>query len=491
MIAPEDARAGKEIRQRVTRQTALTQKSAPGSASQPPGGKILIHTAFNWEHNVGNDDRAVNWMTNRPAVSSPRPHVPTLRGSLSLRVLGALGVGALLYFGHAAFVPVALAALLALILMGPVEALHRLGLPRGLGALAVLVLLATLIGTTINLLWTPAQNWWAAAPTTLKTIERKVRPLSQFMTRVEALTNRADQLAETGSSAARIVERATSTNPPVVVEVPNGEMSTSPARPPIAVTLFDHTRTVVMGVVTVLMLLLFLLAGGPPMLARMSAALSSDLQSTHTLQVITAVRTELSRYYGGLALINIGLGLATAGVMLLLGMPNPLLWGACAGVLNFIPYVGSATTLVLLSVVAFVTFPDVGRVALVAASYLVLATLEGQLVQPLVIGRRLELNPMIVFLALWFGGWFWGVAGVVMAVPALLAFKVVSASSAHGSPMAEFLSPNDGQLRRIPAAAAAIASRSGLKGSAVAARKGDAEGSARTGRGIDLETGVQ
>jgi len=174
----------------------------------------------------------------------------------------------------------------------------------------------------------------------------------------------------------------------------------------------------------------------------MSSALASDLKSNHTLRVITAVRTELSRYYGGLAMINIGLGAATAGAMALLNMPNPLLWGAVAGVLNFIPYVGSATMLLLLLIVAFVTFSGLGHVALVGASYLALATIEGQIVQPLIIGRRLDLNPMIVFLALWFAGWFWGVAGIVMAVPALVSLKVVAAHSRRGRPLTEFLGPN-------------------------------------------------
>ena len=90
-----------------------------------------------------------------------------------------------------------------------------------------------------------------------------------------------------------------------------------------------------------------------------------------------------------------------------LGMPNPLLWGALAGVLNFIPYVGSATTLIVLTIVAFVSFDGFGRVLAVAATYLGLATIEGQTVQPLLVGQRLKLNPIIVFLALWFGGWFW------------------------------------------------------------------------------------
>jgi predicted PurR-regulated permease PerM len=411
--------------------------------------------------------------------------------STSMRILAALAIGALLYFAHAAFVPIALAALFALILVGPVEALHRLGLPRSIGAIAVMTLLGCLIGATVNLLWTPAQSWWAGAPTTLRIIERKVRPISQFMSRVEALTSRADQLAEASAPPARASERsAPNGSPPVVAEVPGGELAPQPAHAPMAVLIFDQTRNMVIGLVTVVMLMLFVLAGGPPMLARMSAALASDLQATHMLRVITAVRTELSRYYGGLALINFGLGLATAGVMALLGMPNVLLWGAIAGVLNFIPYVGSATTLVLLTVVAFVTFPNGGHVALVAACYLGLATIEGQVVQPLVIGRRLELNPMIVFLALWFGGWFWGVAGIVMAVPTLVALKVVSANSLNGSPLAEFLSPNEGQLRRLPVAAAAMAARSGLPGLGAAARKGDAESRAGAARAVERETRV-
>jgi predicted PurR-regulated permease PerM len=165
--------------------------------------------------------------------------------------------------------------------------------------------------------------------------------------------------------------------------------------------------------------------------------------------VIQALRTELSRYYGGLALVNLGLAAATAGAMALLGMPNPLLWGTVAGLLNFIPYVGSTTTLLLLTVVAFVTFSSPGHAALVTASYLVIATIEGQLVQPLVVGRRLDLNPIMVFLALWFAGWFWGVAGVIIAVPALVSLKVVAANSAHGQPLVEFLSPNKPLLKPL------------------------------------------
>jgi len=272
--------------------------------------------------------------------------------------------------------------------------------------------------------------------------------VSQFMNRLELLTSRAGQLAETAAAPpTRGPERAGENSE----NVPAEAAPVASARPPIAVLIFDQTRSVAISIVTVVMLMVFLLAGGPPMLARMSAALASDLQLSHTLRVINDVRSELSRYYGGLALINIGLGSATAALMTLLHMPNPLLWGAVAGVLNFIPYVGSATTLVLLTVVAFVTFNSPGHIALVPASYLGLATIEGQVAQPLVIGRRLELNPIIVFLALWFGGWFWGVPGIIMAVPTLVAIKVAASASKRGEPLITFLSPNSVAMRRFTA----------------------------------------
>ncbi|MEO8309084.1 MAG: AI-2E family transporter, partial [Pseudomonadota bacterium] len=157
--------------------------------------------------------------------------------------------------------------------------------------------------------------------------------------------------------------------------------------------------------------------------------------------VIEAVRREVGRYYATIALINLGLGIATGLVMWALGMPNPVLWGAVAAVFNFIPYAGSATTLVVLTIVAFVSFDDIRTVLFVAGSYLALATIEGQVVQPLLVGQRLVLNPIIVFLTLWFSGWLWGIAGIVMAVPLLVTLKVVAQHSERGKPLLEFLSP--------------------------------------------------
>jgi predicted PurR-regulated permease PerM len=132
---------------------------------------------------------------------------------------------------------------------------------------------------------------------------------------------------------------------------------------------------------------------------------------------------------------------------MLLGLPNPFLWGTVAAVLNFVPYVGSATTLLILTVVALVSFNGVGRIAAVVASYLALATIEGQVVQPLFVGHRLEINPLLVFLAVWFGGWMWGIAGITIAVPGLVALKVAAEHSERGQPLVEFLSPGGAKFK--------------------------------------------
>jgi predicted PurR-regulated permease PerM len=123
-------------------------------------------------------------------------------------------------------------------------------------------------------------------------------------------------------------------------------------------------------------------------------------------------------------------------------MPNPFLWGTMAAFLNFIPYAGATTTLVVLTIVAIISFDGLGHVVAVAGSYLAIATIEGQFVQPLLVGRRLQLNPMLVFLALWLGGCFWGIAGIILATPTLAALKVVASHAAGGQQLLDFLSPH-------------------------------------------------
>lgn len=340
---------------------------------------------------------------------------------LKLIVAGAIGL--LLYFAHVAFVPVALALLISLVLSGPVEALHHWHVPRALSAALILAGLLGGVAALGNYLSEPAQQWFNAAPHTIRLIEKKIRPVAQVMTRIDNLRNSAGSIGSGAKSAA------------VPLAVP-----AAPEETPILI--FDATRGVVIGAATVIILTLFLLAGGPPMLARMASALTSDVKRGHIIVVIEKVRREVGRFYVTSALINAGLGLATALAMMWCGMPSPFLWGTLVALLNFIPYAGPTISLLVLTLVAIVSFEGLGRVFAVAGSFLVLTTIEGQFIQPWLVGRRLQLNPMLVFLALWFGGLFWGIAGIILATPSLAALKVIAEHARGGQPLLDFLSPH-------------------------------------------------
>src|SRR5580704_12326516 len=338
-------------------------------------------------------------------------------------------IGGLLYVAHAAFIPVALAMLAALILSSPVEALFRLGLPRGLSALLILIAALAAVAGLVALIWTPSQQWYASAPHTLSVIQRKFTPVARLMSHIEQLTDRAGKV---GAPLA----------PPEPTAVAVPQQSTSRI---LLSTVGDAT----IGLATFVIITLFLLAGGPPMVARMTAAFFDHLKAHHVQGYIEKLRAEVGHFYVTTAFINLGLGIATTLVMMAWGMPTPYLWGAVAALLSFIPYAGATATLLVVTLVAIVSFDGLGHAAGVALSYLGLAVIEGQIVQPLLVGRRMDVNPLLIFLGLWFGGIFWGIAGVILATPILVALKVIAQNAHDGESMMQFLGPNDPAPARI------------------------------------------
>ncbi len=338
-------------------------------------------------------------------------------------ILGALGV--LLFEAHAAFIPVALALLFALVLSGPVEALHKHGFPRSLSAGLILVLALGAMAGIVELMWTQAQDWFAKAPQKLLIIQQEIGPAARFMNHLDELRKNAGNVGAIGHAP---------------IGAASTPLITGESAPAL---ILGATGTVLVGGLGFVIVTLFLLAGGPPMLARMTAAFVDNLNASHVLHIIESVRAEVGRFYVTTTVINVGLGLATAGSMMAWGMPTPFLWGGLAAILNYIPYAGAVTTLIVVTLVAFVSFNTLGHVLGVAGTYVLLATIEGQIVQPLLVGRRLEVNPLLIFLALWFGGIFWGIAGIILATPSLVALKVIAENATSGKAMMEFLGPND------------------------------------------------
>jgi predicted PurR-regulated permease PerM len=321
-------------------------------------------------------------------------------------------------------VPVLFAIFLALILSPVVEFLANHRVPRIVAATLVMALLLALVGAAVSATWKPARGWLDTAPATFDELERKLRPVIRFIAKVESVSTQAERMTAPDPASH---EEPT----PVAVE-PKG--------------FVESTQEWVIAIVSMLFLALFLLAtdiaalgrDGPPGTPWSGAG-----------SVFLRVRSELGRYFGAVTLSNIVLGVATTVTMYWLEMPNPLLWGVIAFLFNFIPYAGSATTLLLLTAVALVSFDGVARALWVAGVYLLLTTLEGQVLQPVLVGRRLDIRPPVVLLGLWFGGWLWGVAGIALAMPVLVSVKAAAQEIAR-SRSAQEIAP-DAETVRIRA----------------------------------------
>jgi predicted PurR-regulated permease PerM len=331
----------------------------------------------------------------------------------ALWILAAAACVAMLRLGRDLLIPLLLAVLLALILSGVVERLRRIGIPRALSALLLLLVLGAVTVGMVDALSNQAHHWIESAPRVLSTIEHRVRPAQLVVRQVDAITRRARAIAGTDAKDSVVSVGAT----PAVT----------------AAEVISGTGALAGEIAVGMALALLMLAAGPAALGGMVAALIPEWRAASVVRIIDAVRAEVGRYYGTLALINIGFGLVVGVMMGLFGMPNPVLWGAMAGVLNFVPYLGCALTLTLLTLVSLVSFDALGHTVLVAVSFLVVAGFEGHIIEPLFFGRRFNLSPIVILIALWVGGWMWGIAGVVFTMPTLVAINAATAHRRRGS----------------------------------------------------------
>ena len=157
------------------------------------------------------------------------------------------------------------------------------------------------------------------------------------------------------------------------------------------------------------------------------------------IKVSRGIQQELSDYLRTVTLINATLGLAVGVCLWLMDVPNPELWGTLVAINNFAPYVGAITSAVVLSVVGIVTFDTLVDAAMVPGVFILLTSLEGMVLTPLILGRRMSLNPLVVFLSVFFWGWLWGVPGALIAVPLMSSLKVVLSHIDSTRPIAALL----------------------------------------------------
>ena len=189
-----------------------------------------------------------------------------------------------------------------------------------------------------------------------------------------------------------------------------------------------------------IILAVFLLASGDMFYEKLVRILPNLTARKQALHIVYAIETEVSTYVLTLSAINAGLGLAVAVTFQALGMPSPYLWGILVFVLNFVPYVGAFLALILISFFAVISFDTIGHAMLVPLSFLAWSLLESEIVQPQIMGRKFEMNAVVILLFLAFWSWLWGIAGAAIAVPALISLKIFCSHMDSLSGLGEFLS---------------------------------------------------
>lgn len=309
-----------------------------------------------------------------------------------------------LYFARDFFLPVLLAFLLALMLTPIVRFLKKRGVPEALSATLLVFASMVSTGTAGYLLSGPVVELVNNAPQIGRQLSDRMedfrRPFERFM----EVSRQVDEVAETTGETD--VQRVVVSQPGIVSRAAGNLLS---AGTTAAITF---------------VLSLFILASGTMFYEKIIQSFTRMSEKKRALRVVYDVEREVSRYLLTISLINACLGAVIAAGLWVIGMPMPFVFGAAAALLNFLPYVGSAMTIILVAVISVVTF-DSFAFAMVAPLFVMTCTItEGNMITPLVVGRRLEINAVAIFIAVAFWSWLWGFVGALIAVPLLVIIKV-------------------------------------------------------------------
>ncbi len=324
-----------------------------------------------------------------------------------------------LFVGRDFFVPVVLSFLFALTLSPIVRFLTKRGMPSPISATLLVVVSGGAIALGGYLLSGPVMQLIDEAPGIGSKLTERVQQLRGPLELLMQISSQIDSVTDTVSEAGVVK---------VAVQQP-GILSQA------AGTLLSFATTTAI----VFVLSLFLLASGTMFYEKIVQSFSRLTDKKRALRVVYDVEREISRYLLTVSLINVGLGTVIGIGLWFIGMPTPFLWGVMAALLNFLPYIGALATVVVVAVISIVTFDTLGY-ALIAPAFVVTCNaLEGQIVTPLIVGRRLELNAVAIFIAVAFWSWLWGFIGALIAVPLLVVMKVFCDHFERLQPLGNFL----------------------------------------------------
>ncbi|HET6525885.1 AI-2E family transporter [Sphingopyxis sp.] len=337
-------------------------------------------------------------------------------------ILGAafcLGLPFALQAGAEFFLPLTAAIVIAIALVPLLEWLERRGLPSALAAFLALATFLAIINAALAIIVVPATGWFARIPESIPRIQSNLAPLIDFYSTLQRFVDRTLMSVASGTEAT--AQAVAATAPTSVVDY---FISSAPSA---AIQLFFAV-----------LVIFFFLAGWTRLRKGTIRRRGSFDGAMQTARVIQNVVDATADYLATITMINAILGLSVALLLWALGMPSPFMWGGIVSICNFVPYLGPIVAAVLLGFGGLMTFDAVGLALLPALIFIGVHLVEANLITPLVLGKRLTINPLLILVSLSFWGWVWGTPGALLAVPLLLILQTVLAST--GTPdLAGFL----------------------------------------------------
>jgi predicted PurR-regulated permease PerM len=305
-----------------------------------------------------------------------------------------IAVVAMLYVARGFFLPVVMAMVAGTMLSPAASFLERRGVPRGFGAVLIVVAVTAVVAFVFALIAAPAIEWSSRLPELGARLKDKIhvfdRPLALWK-ELQGMVGGSEGLPS--------------------LQLPKIEW--------VQPTLEFLTPTFAEFLLFFVTLILFIASWRD--LRRTLIMTFGDREARlRTLRIINEIEVHLGNYLLTVTFINVGVGIAAGLVCALTGMPNPAGLGALAATLNYIPIIGPVAMFVILVVVGLVAFPTIGGGLMAALAFGGITFLEGHFVTPTIIGRRLALNALAVFIALAFWTWLWGPMGAFLSSPLLI-----------------------------------------------------------------------
>ncbi|MEF2073642.1 AI-2E family transporter [Consotaella aegiceratis] len=347
-----------------------------------------------------------------------------------------IGIFLILFFGAlylaASFVlPVVIALLFALVL-SPIVRFLRRRLKIWEPVSAIVLVFGALITLVFGfyMLSDPIANIVNNAPRYAAAVNHQ---MDDIRDRVERLRTAQQTVEKTADDAAPEAPNTDDDKPQEVVVQNPGLLDNAASALPQVMASIGFT----------LVFLFFLLSSGDLFYQKLVKAMPTLSDKKRALHIAHDIERELSRYLFTITLINISLGVAVGSMLWIAGMPTPLIFGALATLLNYIPYIGAIVGMALVGVIGLAEFGTLWDALFPVFLYLLCTTIEGQFITPMIVGRRLQMNPAAVFLAVAFWGWIWGVIGMFLAVPMMVAIKVFASYIQPLSPVGNFISAEE------------------------------------------------